>query len=786
MDYNADLYILTTSEDGKNVYIKTLVKNFNKTQFSNSIAKIYMKLNGNNIPEYDQLKSLTDSEYVYMLDLRTFTVESISIYTSSMEKSTNTLKNFIISVLTENILASSQKDKINVIRKTKMITLDETLYWLYDYNCQINFNKTFVARDIKFSYHKINNNIVTSERIPQHYIDLNNDQVKFINPSNSGRYFPELDCEISSEELLEIYNILNYEEDVIFLKMLLVSKKYCHSGVYILTKVDLRRSQSINILYCLSYAMTTLYLEECVCLKYVTSDYRCVIKQETASHLPSCPYHTCGFKENPYLPLLLRGMYFTNIIQPVALSTLHENDTFIINNPNMYYGVCNTAKFKRRLNMFVSGYYDIDLFAGLDWSNIGITGSVIACCLPNFNPLMLNTTTTNFYKENYFTIEDDLFTTSYIDTYYQDSDIDIVFSCKYGTSKSYIDKIHHIRDVLEKNIKKNIVYDKEVEYDEDIIEVNVYYNTVNDTLKDKDNDIIYPKENTLQTKKAYKVINSKSNIVRMQLEAFVNVYVSEEYVSANFVDEDNTFEHVVENMTKVNSSSQDPLSRKVFNHIWSQYEIFVKQKLVDVKYLELSLMCKKENLRIYMSHYKNCNEHLAFIEKVKTHIESQYLSRPIEVFSVNKTLMSCVAQFHLPIVRAYYDGTECNIMPSCVFACNTLINIDYRSFVGKDDPVIIWLKYQKRGFGIVLNQIEKARYIEFLKNNRSYAKGFDESAFIDTEKFFSMYFYYDQLYKGSNTRAFIPIIRAKTKDEKLRKYIDSMGNLYPYSLGLML
>ena len=51
--------------------------------------------------------------------------------------------------------------------------------------------------------------------------------------------------------------------------------------------------------------------------------------------------------------------------------------------------------------------------------------------------------------------------------------------------------------------------------------------------------------------------------------------------------------------------------------------------------------------------------------------------------------------------------------PSCVSACMTQLNIDYKYFAGSKDPIEIINKYRMRGFGTILNKNEITRLIEY-------------------------------------------------------------------------
>jgi hypothetical protein len=68
--------------------------------------------------------------------------------------------------------------------------------------------------------------------------------------------------------------------------------------------------------------------------------------------------------------------------------------------------------------------------------------------------------------------------------------------------------------------------------------------------------------------------------------------------------------------------------------------------------------------------------------------------------------MNAVSQFHLPCVRALYNGTNVYMTPSCISAHLTYMNIDYKYFAGTKDPIEIINKYRMRGFGTWLNEEE--------------------------------------------------------------------------------
>jgi hypothetical protein len=101
-------------------------------------------------------------------------------------------------------------------------------------------------------------------------------------------------------------------------------------------------------------------------------------------------------------------------------------------------------------------------------------------------------------------------------------------------------------------------------------------------------------------------------------------------------------------------------------------------------------------------------------EGFKFKITSKLMHHSIELFQTKyEPFFSCVARFHLPCVRGYYNGSETVLLPSCVSAMMTMMNIDYKYFAGSKDPIEIINKYRNRGFGTFLNDKEKIKFVEY-------------------------------------------------------------------------
>jgi hypothetical protein len=76
-------------------------------------------------------------------------------------------------------------------------------------------------------------------------------------------------------------------------------------------------------------------------------------------------------------------------------------------------------------------------------------------------------------------------------------------------------------------------------------------------------------------------------------------------------------------------------------------------------------------------------------------------------------LYKTLSTFHLPIVRAYYNGSTVYMTPSCISACMTLYNLDIKYFSSNSYPAEIINKYRQRGFGVFINKTEKLKLMEY-------------------------------------------------------------------------
>jgi hypothetical protein len=182
------------------------------------------------------------------------------------------------------------------------------------------------------------------------------------------------------------------------------------------------------------YSWLMMYLEEGILKTRCTQNDRCVFTLEQAKKLPSF-YNN----KNIYIPLLVEKGYI-NMFGGYKSTTNIE--------------LSSLDRFRERLQIF-SNNNNIDLFKNFDWKNIAISGSVIAAACRNIDPME---------RDGNFT------TNKFFNTYYKDSDIDIM--CDAPDYISFIDKVTYMIDIFKQNILEMFPSD------ENPINVNVTKNAV--------------------------------------------------------------------------------------------------------------------------------------------------------------------------------------------------------------------------------------------------------------------------------------------------------------------
>jgi hypothetical protein len=78
-----------------------------------------------------------------------------------------------------------------------------------------------------------------------------------------------------------------------------------------------------------------------------------------------------------------------------------------------------------------------------------------------------------------------------------------------------------------------------------------------------------------------------------------------------------------------------------------------------------------------------------------------------------------VRRYHLPFVRAAFDGEIATIYPSCAIALGTRVNVDYEYVAGSKSPFSIVYKMWLRGFTLIVSNREQRQMLEYARENLS-------------------------------------------------------------------
>lgn len=498
-------------------------------------------------------------------------------------------------------------------------------------------------------------------------------------------YMQEIEkLEMTKEQITELFLDLTTEEEMYNLfNTLAVSKEYCHTVVNnkeILIKMKpLFEKYAPVYKLIFGYAWLTFVLEEYIMKSKSTIDHRFVFDIDTAHHLPTFPYIFDDVHQNPYIVAPFDQKVLNASKNAMSLFCIDDFDG---------YGVCTSETFKTRINLMTTGNSKQNIFDGLDWQSFAITGSSIPACLQKKSPLFLNVE----QKDS----SNDENTLKFFNSYYSKSDIDLVCNEQtiYGFSEKVLDAITKIKANINcgsdglsiEPIKSLYVCLSKHFFSEKLDEINDILGTdytVDQLIENCDTpefkEYLYPTYVTNKQKSNAKIRKSGKKI-NDYMQAFMN------YSGA----QDIKIDIIKENYTEHSFDSDISLHLNDFRS--------ESNKVKDEDNFLLIKIC----------------------EGVKFKITSSKLRKPIELFRCKSNdFFGVVGKFHLPCVRGYNKGDSTVLMPTCISAMMTGINLDYRYFVGVKNQFDISGKYETRGFGIFLSPQELEDLIDHRINNKN-------------------------------------------------------------------
>jgi hypothetical protein len=596
--------------------------------------------------------------------------------------------------------------------------LKDTDYWINNKNLDINMTQTFVDREFnnqrtttktefkvvsirkenEVNYKNLLKNKNNSEypvgeanliekqeqeKIQKTYVPIKSN---FVDPSSVIRgnkngkkrtFYTSSVNKISHAYMTDIFTNINSEQlQYDMLNNFLVSKDYCHLVAN--NKLILEHSKQLFdkyphvFKYTFGYTWLTFYLEECLNRGKSTIDSRYTYDIHGASKLPVFPFTYSDIKQNPYLTVL---------IDDVELS---QQNIYGLSFKDNYdgYGVADFDTFKHRFNIFMSGNPDIDPLKGLDWSTFAVSGSAIPACLQNRSILLdtfvkkSNNDETEGFKQ-------------FIKKYYNDSDVDLM-SNETNLVK-FLKSVETVYNLLKTNLNAN---DTDMKYE---LVKNFAISITNHFFEVYLDDF----------NKTYNMTITLEEFKKMSEEMIFKLYVYQKYIEVKNI------------MTKKILTPEN-----IKNKFFTEYIIPYNYENMNIYIVDPdnydNYNLQDSEIIYYLNDYgrsvpqKDNKMVVKFSEAVRFKLYCK--NTKIETFRIkDRDFFGTVARFHFPCVRAYYKGDNVYMLPSCITAMMTGLNIEYKYFAGIRNPVDIINKYLQRGFGVLLNKFEINLFLEYNK-----------------------------------------------------------------------
>lgn len=566
-------------------------------------------------------------------------------------------------------------------------SLEESNYWINYYNCLGNMTNTFKKRQFSFQssrikdktiaslLKKINDKKVLSDENKEDYIkeiDIIKNKSNIIENKGFKLYKISQNCQFTRDDINQLFSTLNHKQKFLLFSNLMVSKKYCHLVVNNYNILNLMSNEIKRFAplfrYLMSYTWIRFYFEECIKKSYVKQSDDFIFDINTASILPVFPFNHTKPKQNPYMPILVSD----EELKPY--DNLLGIPNYISDNKNLNnQGICNLDDFIVRMNIFCTSNPNNNLFEGFNFeeSKAAITGSIMTACLQKHHPLISRFSNLDTLTEQY---------NNFFNEYYAKSDIDVMFIAK--DNYTFIDNATKFFNQIMLNICSmnssaepshiKLILNKlgYLFVSEDFVEKNIHFE-LNNNYTNKIN---------------YVIENIDEDFIKEKFKPFYDKLIEEKQLEF-------TKEFSEEELTKLKIKYPD-----LFVTDGIDFKVYINKKIKEDNYEYLNKSNKEIDL-VYTYKYK---------------IESPYLNHSFELFPIKyDEFFSVVSRFHLPCVRAYYNGSNVYMTPSCISAHMTYMNLDYKYMAGSKDPLDIINKNRMRGFGTWLNSDEKKLFVKY-------------------------------------------------------------------------
>jgi hypothetical protein len=452
--------------------------------------------------------------------------------------------------------------------------------------------------------------------------------------------------------------------------------------------------------YVWGYAWLPLYIEECMTRTAVLETDRFVFTLDAACELPFFPWCDDDVHLNPYNTLLVAKSELNSQTTTLGARMIVDWDG---------YGLATPEQYERNFRIYCTSNPDIDLFEGVDWENIGITGSTMTACLPKRHPMSLRyKTATNTWDQ----AVDGYMKSRYTESPFR-SDLDIMV---YSESIfEFMGKAYGIvNQVTDNAIKHKLLRNKKAAEVSTIKSLHMFVS------------VAYLRERLpgLSFQQAMEKLQSPE--VRQH---FYRLYV-------NLKMDNNEMER-----EEMRGRGCSAIEMDHYEKHWDLVEMKDMNILLTQGYLQEGDQSSYGDMEYYVRRHGNilpCDRDaprgtalnaeenpilLKITEGFKIKLLSPKLNHDLEIFRIKTPkMLPVVIRFHKPGVRAYMtrnnDGKlKVLILPSCISTRMMFNNVDYKYFAGTKDPLDICSKNRFRWDGYFSNEHEKTDLVPYIKKN---------------------------------------------------------------------
>lgn len=790
-------------EDYKNLGQYFILIRVNTSLISNKFhSYTSLVLKRDDIEQFNSNNIEIDAEEV-VLPILDVTQENIKIY-NNVYGNGYVIEDLMSLVFIFEYYGCYQDSAYKSIR-TFIMGLKNSNYWSSRKNIALKLTENFDARTFNFGNKSVSDqfmkNLIQTSNIEEkktqlkvgnkfeNYVDkiINKDDTNHIedsvgkenNKNNDkakekyrSKYYIDSEYYLSKDQVTELIRFVKNDKKLLFIifNTFLLSKKYSH---YVLNNQDILEIMepffnAFNPLYnyLFSYAWFSYLKEESIKQSRIITNDRFVFDLDTANKLPFFPYDNKRINKNGYCPITVNSNDLENNFHGLCMVENYQDN-----------GLDTTQNFQTKLNYFITRN-NIDVFEGVEtvssnsnkWKNFAITGSVMSACVQKKTPLMDLVCSDNDIEIKWNSFFDQYYTKSNPKSE-STSDIDIMCNC--NNLSDYIEKTFKLFNCIKLNI-----------FNKCRLKDNETLENVASIMDNKNTNIYIYKA---YVEKYMSHLGTFEEIQKNTQQENIREFVYEKYIEFKINQLNDKSENVksilskIESIEKIKIIVEDEVNK---NNVSStnKHSVYVSDLLDD--YQEVS---NEDNKILY-----------TICESIKFRIVSLYLRREIEIFHINyEEFFSCVARFHLPCVRAYYNGQKVYVLPSFITAMMTFTNIDYKYSSGMKDPIEIINKYRFRGFGTILNKREKDYTTQYNLNSNDWKMFYKNNQVIGTNypidcsifqplKFFdqeSGYLYQKPYYQKVNQK-FTPYIKKSYQlnniwSSPMLQTIDNYGNLLP-------